>query len=362
MGNKGEADLLKIAILAQQGLGDLIMAFPLFKGLQEQVNDDIEFYVIVNNNIARNFLDERFPGNKFNFIELNGKGFARRKNFFDVALYLRRLHLDVLLTYGFFAPSKMKLLWLLLVNARKTVTTVNVPKLFGLDVNFVDVNKKVVHKSEMANMFLCAAGFREQDLNPVYEIKSKALTKAKEIIRARFSADSPMMAIVPSCNKNNPEKIWAKDNYVDLLKKIKSFNQNYKFIFFSANEDEEDFMKQITNEFDESSCLNIVASTYEESRAFFSLCRIVFGIDSGGLHIASTVGGPQIFGLFGPYNPELTGPIYNPCYHSVTSDVDCAPCGDYRNFVGPGTYTCRDYKCMKMISVEKVYKCMEQYL
>jgi heptosyltransferase-1 len=67
--------------------------------------------------------------------------------------------------------------------------------------------------------------------------------------------------------------------------------------------------------------------------------------DSGPMHIAAALGIP-VFAIFGPTDPEKTGP-YGKGHTVIRENVPCVPC--FRR-------TCEDLKCMNSLSVEKVYR------
>jgi len=71
--------------------------------------------------------------------------------------------------------------------------------------------------------------------------------------------------------------------------------------------------------------------------------------DSGPMHIAAALGIP-VFAIFGPTDPLRTGP-YGKGHIVIRENVSCAPC--LRR-------TCDDVKCMKNLSVEKVYEIIKE--
>jgi heptosyltransferase-1 len=73
--------------------------------------------------------------------------------------------------------------------------------------------------------------------------------------------------------------------------------------------------------------------------------KFVVSNDSGPMHIAAALGIP-VFAIFGPTDPEKTGP-YGKGHTVIRENVPCAPC--FRR-------TCEDLKCMNSLSVEKVYR------
>jgi heptosyltransferase-1 len=73
--------------------------------------------------------------------------------------------------------------------------------------------------------------------------------------------------------------------------------------------------------------------------------RFVVSNDSGPMHIAAALGIP-VFAIFGPTDPIKTGP-YGEGHIIIREDIPCAPCLKR---------TCSDIKCMRSLTVEKVYE------
>src|SRR4030042_2983936 len=72
--------------------------------------------------------------------------------------------------------------------------------------------------------------------------------------------------------------------------------------------------------------------------------RFMVSNDSGPMHIAAALGIP-VFAIFGPTDPLRTGP-YGEGHTIIKEDIQCSPC--FKK-------ACNDLKCMKGLSVEKVY-------
>ncbi|MGO9379845.1 MAG: lipopolysaccharide heptosyltransferase II [Dissulfurispiraceae bacterium] len=79
--------------------------------------------------------------------------------------------------------------------------------------------------------------------------------------------------------------------------------------------------------------------------------KLMITNDSGPMHIAAACGIPVV-ALFGPTNPNRTGP-YGRNNVIIRSAVQCAPCYKKR---------CKDLRCMKEISVEQVYEAVREIL
>ena len=71
--------------------------------------------------------------------------------------------------------------------------------------------------------------------------------------------------------------------------------------------------------------------------------------DSGPMHIAAALGIP-VFAIFGPTDPLRTGP-YGKGHAVIKEKISCSPCLKR---------TCNDTKCMKNLSVGKVYEVIKE--
>jgi heptosyltransferase I len=77
--------------------------------------------------------------------------------------------------------------------------------------------------------------------------------------------------------------------------------------------------------------------------------RFIVSNDSGPMHIAAALGIP-VFAIFGPTDPVRTGP-YGRGHTVIREEVSCSPCFKKN---------CDDMKCMKGLSVEKVYEVIKE--
>ncbi|MHB1417134.1 MAG: glycosyltransferase family 9 protein [Chloroflexota bacterium] len=101
-----------------------------------------------------------------------------------------------------------------------------------------------------------------------------------------------------------------------------------------------------------------VRTSLENVVGLLSRCRLVVGVDTGLLHFASAVGTPWV-GLFGPTNPELTGPYAKRCGVALVapfaSDPRCRGC--WKNFKVEED-TCRAMPgstCLSVLDVKEVF-------
>ena len=99
-----------------------------------------------------------------------------------------------------------------------------------------------------------------------------------------------------------------------------------------------------------ASCSGGAAVPFAGKSSLKGLVEIIRGAkfmvtnDSGPMHIAAALEVP-VFAVFGPTDPELTGPYGKGVSAVIKGQVKCSPC---RN------RTCRDMSCMNAVSVEMV--------
>lgn len=79
--------------------------------------------------------------------------------------------------------------------------------------------------------------------------------------------------------------------------------------------------------------------------------RFVVSNDSGPMHIAAALSTP-VFAIFGPTDPVRTGP-YGDGHTVIRENIPCSPC--FKK-------TCGDIKCMRSLSVNKIYKIIKSRL
>lgn len=92
-------------------------------------------------------------------------------------------------------------------------------------------------------------------------------------------------------------------------------------------------------------------TTIRELIGLIQSARCVVSNDSGPMHIAAALNIPVV-ALFGPTDPQRTGP-YGKGHIVISADVECSPCLKKR---------CKDMKCMKEISVERVARNVKRVL
>lgn len=86
--------------------------------------------------------------------------------------------------------------------------------------------------------------------------------------------------------------------------------------------------------------------------AVIKKARFFISNDTGPMHIAAAFQVP-VFALFGPANPQRTGP-YGPIHTVIKTDIPCAPCYRWK--------PCEHWRCMADLTVDKVLATITQKL
>ena len=148
-------------------------------------------------------------------------------------------------------------------------------------------------------------------------------------------------------------KEWGVNKYMALYDKLIT-KYDCSFIF-PKNSFRDDIIKQF----------NLKRIKYLECNDTEQLMDYIrdFGIfvsnDSGPLQIAAMLKKPT-FGIYGPTNPDFHLPLGNN-HGYINLNIKCSPGENKYCFTDAGR-NCPDFKCMKDLSVEKVYESLVNFL
>ncbi len=134
---------------------------------------------------------------------------------------------------------------------------------------------------------------------PVLEVRPAARHWAKNYLSEQNLAGRPVVALIPESNmqiKKWPAAGWAYLN--DQL-----LRQGYQPLFFGP--EKSPLIERITGL--SHSPVRQVSTTLDNVAALMEYSELAIGVDTGLLHIAAAVG-TRWLGLFGPTNPDVTGP------------------------------------------------------
>jgi lipopolysaccharide heptosyltransferase I len=158
----------------------------------------------------------------------------------------------------------------------------------------------------------------------------------------------PSIAIHPGTNRKALFKRWMPGHYAQLADRlIREFDAT---VLFTWGPGELESVEAIRKEMSEKSVLGPETETLTQLGELFRHCDLYVGGDTGPMHIASLMGTPVLV-IYGPTDPVLHEPLGR--HKKVRKDVGCNPC---RN------RSCKDLKCLKIITVDDVFKATKEIL
>ena len=154
-----------------------------------------------------------------------------------------------------------------------------------------------------------------------------------------------------------PIRAWPLESYAALCKKILTHHKDVLFVITGVKDAAHD-AEVIIETVGEEHCINLVNKTsFRELIDIYNSCHLLITNDSGPVHFAPLT--PiNIIAFFGPETPKLYGPISDTAV-IIDSKFACSPCVSAFNH---RKTLCGSNECLKSISVEYVYKIVEEQL
>ena len=158
----------------------------------------------------------------------------------------------------------------------------------------------------------------------------------------------------PGCAtlKNHIKRRWEPEKFSELGKKL--VNEKNAKVFLFGGPEEEELKSSINNMIDSENCFVIKTEKFLQSIALMKRCNVFVSNDSALMHIASALG-LIVIAIIGPTNSYYIHP-WKTEHKIVSLNLECAPCF----FYSPKPLACSrtdvQFKCIKELDVEMVYK------
>ncbi|MBT5472089.1 MAG: lipopolysaccharide heptosyltransferase II [Nitrospina sp.] len=198
--------------------------------------------------------------------------------------------------------------------------------------------------------------FPDTVFNPVVKQEGD-LSVREALLNIGLDEDEEFITLHPGTSK--VERSWHVERFGILCQKI--FKADGKKLVLLGTKSEEELLNRI-----KSYCppgkvkvtpvmnLRVLAGVLKKSRLFV-------GNDSGMMHLAAMVGTPVV-GIFGPGNPDTTGPYMPPenC-EILTQNYSCSPCRQrFFKECKPSPHN-KPY-CLEDITVKNVYEAIHRLM
>ena len=161
--------------------------------------------------------------------------------------------------------------------------------------------------------------------------------------------------IVVHATSGNPKKQWSKEYFAEVIQYL--INEADAQIFFMGAKSDKSTYDDILNLINcdlKNSPINLCGKlSINESNALISKMDLVFGNDSGNLHMAGALNIPTIV-IYGPMDAKKWR-VWNDNTVALTPEIECYPCNLKVKCM-------HEYKCLKLITPKTVIKCINDVL
>jgi lipopolysaccharide heptosyltransferase I len=162
--------------------------------------------------------------------------------------------------------------------------------------------------------------------------------------------DEGVAVLHPGVSTFGSFKAWPAENYAGLAKRI--INDLGLKVCYTWGPGEELAVDQALSMSGEGAFKSPATRDLGELARLISPAAVFVGSDTGPLHLANAVGTPVV-GLYGPKDPRIYGPYFEPRAVVVNESCECSPCEKRK---------CDDVVCMTGISVDAVFEAVGKWL
>lgn len=147
-------------------------------------------------------------------------------------------------------------------------------------------------------------------------------------------------------------KRWAPENFSLVADKL--VVECTATVVLTGGPDEGEIIRQVTAGMQQAPLVAVGEFTVPQLAALIERCALFLGNDTGPMHIGPAVGTPTL-GLFGPELPLRYRP-YGSGHVAIHHPLECSPCINIHLGPGGGCVNPDRYLCMKLITVERIWK------
>lgn len=345
---------MKILILALSGIGDALMFTPALK-LLRQSNPTAQIDTLVMYKGTKEIYHSNPNFNNviyFDFLKqgaLNSLKFILGlRNKYDATIGVYPANRKEYNIISFLVGAKQRVaVDYLRMNKQNLSWLNNIRVLENDETHNVQTNIKLVEK-------LLAKKFDEE---PPMEINLSESDKDYSndfLSNNKINEKDFVVGFHPGCAtlKNHIKRRWEPEKFAGLAKKLIKEKNAKVFLFGGPEEDE--LKSSIDSKINSQNSFVIKTERFLQSIAIMKRCNVFVTNDSALMHIASALG-LRVVAIIGPTNPHYIHP-WKTEHKIVTLNLDCAPCF----FYSPKPLACSrtdvQFKCIKELDVEMVYK------
>lgn len=322
-------DARRILVIKTSSLGDVCNALPTVDCIKRHFSDATIGWVVKSTfaPIVQScpYVDHVYAFPRGSLMKALRTGLEVRKYKYDVALDMQGLFVSGLIARLSGAPIRVS------YDTRKELNQffVNYPVVAGRsrDRKAIDIMLDFARLIGVEN-----ARFRPQDYLGI--LRADSMKKFHAGVGGRY--------VVLFVGATTPQRRWQREGFATVADGLSRLGLGVVFVGSSSDlaATEETLSLCSMNH----TCL-VGKTDLLELAAVLKEAAVVIGPDSGPLHMAAVMGTPVV-GLYGPTDPECTGP-YGETARALYVKQPCSPC--YRRPTCGGAY-----HCMKAIVAQEV--------
>ena len=210
--------------------------------------------------------------------------------------------------------------------------------LFQFHVNLFPKNFSAIHMYHQ-----CLDTNLESDYPSTHLVVTSLEKKIAKKMLKEYGVNGQFIALVPGAAWER--KQWSVEKYCEVINMITSSSKMNLVMFGSEKDEINDRIANLNVE-----VTNMSGKTnLRQAMSLLSLSKVVFGSDTGLLHIAEALGIPVNM-ILGPTSQETGGGVNLKSSKNIEVDIWCRPCSQNGQ---KHCYRSKQY-CMENISAEKV--------
>lgn len=193
-------------------------------------------------------------------------------------------------------------------------------------------------------------GIPLSNTSPRLYISNEEKLEAKELLALKGIPEKAFLLGINPGAAYGSAKCWLPERFVEVSQKL--LQRDDLYILYFGDTAGASLVDSICEQLPKERIINLAGKTsLRELLALIGCCSLFLTNDSGPMHIAAALGIPLV-ALFGSTDDTRTGPYSGGTI--IHKHVECSPC--YKR-VCP-----IDFRCMKQISVDEVYRELEKML
>ncbi len=212
----------------------------------------------------------------------------------------------------------------------------------------IDIEKHYKHEVEASLEVIRVIGVKVYDKNPALAIDKDAEAYAEHFFTEHNLKNNLVICIHPGGYQEHTR--WMPERYAQVADRL--MRQHKARVILLGSESDKRILEQIIGLMLQKPLIPNLGNSLQRLAGIIKKSDIFLGNNSGPMHISAALGTPvvAIFGAIHPLDVETKWAPYGEGHIVVRKQMECIGCH-------PGH--CRDYKCMKMVTVEDVIAALE---